>query len=62
MQMEGNVFLPVYFGCYDHCKTAFHVGQVRGRYNDITSRRKSAELAYFLRIAMRHTANQWLQV
>lgn len=56
-----NTF-PVYFGCYDHCKIAFCIGQVCGWYNYITSCRKPAKLAYFLWIAMGYTANQWLQV
>lgn len=61
-QIKGNIILPVYFGCYDHCKVAFCIGQVCRRYNDITSCRKPAESADFLGIAVRNTAHQWLQV
>lgn len=61
-QIEGNIILPVYFGCYDHCKIAFCIGQVCRRYNDITSCRKPAKSADFLGIAVRNTAHQWLQV
>lgn len=62
MQVKGNIILPVYFGCYDHCKTAFCIGQVCRRYNDITSCRKPAKPADFLGIAVRNTAHQRLQV
>lgn len=62
MQIKGNIILPVYFGCYDHSKTAFCIGQVCRRYNDITSCRKPAKSADFLGVAVRNTAHQWLQV
>lgn len=54
--------LPVYFGCYDHCKISFCIGQVCRGYNDITSCRKPAKSADFLGIAVRNTAHQRLQV
>lgn len=48
MQTDSNIFLPVYFGCYGHCKIAFCIGQIGRRYNYIISCRKSAKLAHFL--------------
>lgn len=62
MQIKCNIILPVYFGCYDHCKISFCIGQVSRRYNDITSSRKPAKSADFLGIAVRNTAHHWLQV
>lgn len=48
--------LPVYSGCYGHYEGTLCIWQVGGGNNPVVPRRKEAEAAYFLGIAMWYTA------
>lgn len=48
--------LPVNSGCYGHCEGTLCIWQVGGGHNPVVPRRKEAEAAYFLGMAMWYTA------